>query len=261
MKVRITNINRCFQLLLVGFLLCEQAAASESQPLMFAAASTTSPVTEAIEDFKNSTGLNITVSFAASSTLAKQIYAGAPAGLFLSANKNWMDYLKVEKLLLPASRRAFLTNELVLVSADQHRSFNSSMSLEELPELIGSDRLAIADPDHVPAGIYAKQALEYFKVWEEIRPRLIRQSDVKGALAMVSRGEVSYGIVYLTDAMLLENIQTVAKIPSVAHSDIEYTIALVGEHPSPVITKFYEFLLSEKGTLIFEKYGFTRLRE
>jgi molybdate transport system substrate-binding protein len=224
--------------------------------LVFAAASTTEAVEAAIARYREDTGAEVTASFAASSTLARQIETGAPADIFLSANVAWVDYLEDEGLILPESRRDLLGNRLVLVApADSKVEVAMGPDLA-LAQLLGDGRLAIGDPDHVPAGRYARAALESLGLWAEVEARTVRAPDVRAALALVARGETPLGIVYATDVAVCGSCRTVAAFPASSHPPIRYPLALVAGRASPAARAFYAFLASPAAAEIFARHGF-----
>ena len=193
---------------------------------------------------------------AASSTLARQIERGAPADIYLSANVAWMDYLAAHGLIELASLRNLLGNRLVLIA---HRDSDLELSIQpgmDLAALLGRDRLAIGDPDHVPAGIYAREALEALGIWTETRPRLAPSADVRGALVLVARGETPLGIVYASDAGLSAGVRTVAVFPERLHAPIVYPVALVAGRDSALARRFLRYLHSAAAKAIFARHGF-----
>ena len=224
--------------------------------LLFAAASTTDAVAEAIARYRAETGAEVTASFAASSALARQIENGAPAHLFLSSNVEWVDYLEGKGLLVPESRRDLLGNRLVLVAPADSRVEVSIGPDLALAALLGDGRLAIADPDHVPAGRYARAALESLGLWPEVEGRTVRTLDVRAALALVERGEVPPGIVYATDVTACRACRTVAVFPESSHPPIRYPLALVAGQAGPAARAFYDFLASPAAAAIFARHGF-----
>jgi len=248
-------LKKYFLLCLLPLAFASSLGASE-RALVFAAASTTAPMETAVKVFAKRTGHKISVSFAGSSVLARQIEAGAPAGMFLSANTGWVDYLEKKGFVLLQSKVAYLGNRLVLATARQGDMIAEKVEIGRLPELLGEGRLAVADPDHVPAGIYSKQALKYFKIWNLLKARLARQINVKATLALIARGEVPYGIVYQTDISLQKKVVAVAVFPENSHLKIIYGLVKVKNAKSPVLDEFYQFLLSVEGRTIFRKYGF-----
>lgn len=244
--------------LILGRCLFSGSVMAQESVLVFAAASTYAPVTEAIKDFGKRSEYKITVSFAGSSTLAQQISQGAPADLYLSANTRWVDFLEDKGLVKANDRSAFLTNQLVLIGS-KGREKQSGFEFMHLPQRLGDNRIALGDPDHVPAGIYAKAALVKLGIWEQLRRKITRQPNVTSALALVERNEVPYGIVYATDAQRSEKVDLVAVFPKDSHPEISYVLAKVSNQSTKAAEQFYEFLLSEAGQTIFKRYGFEPL--
>ncbi len=238
----------------------EPSAAAAKSVLVFAAASTNAPLSKAVEIFEEQTGQKVVVSFAGSSALAQQISQGAPAQLYISANIRWMDYLENRQILEADSRASFLTNRLVLVQ-NRKRAEPHNEDIADLPALLAGERLAVGDPDHVPAGLYAREALTNIGIWRGVQKNLARQPSVTSAVAMVESNEAPYGIVYASDAYKNPKLQIVALFPDNTHSRISYQIALVKDHTTAQAKQFYEFLLSRKGQAIFEKYGFIPIEQ
>ena len=170
---------------------------------MLAAASTAHVIDEVIGGFEAGPGDSVVASYAGTSALARQIESGAPADIFLAANAAWMDHVEAQGLIEPGSRQVLASNRLVFVTGDNDVApFVPSATLD-LPTLLDGGRLAIGNPDHVPAGIYARQALEALGLWPDVQSRLAPAADVRAALALVARGEAPLGIVYATDAARL----------------------------------------------------------
>ncbi|WP_328590318.1 molybdate ABC transporter substrate-binding protein [Veronia nyctiphanis] len=173
-----------------------------------------------------------------------------------------MDYLVDQKAVSTDTRKTLLTNQLVLVvpsaSAVAPITLNGSWDIKKA---LGDGRLAVADPDHVPAGRYAMQSLKFFDLWQQAAPLLARASNVRAALALVERGEASMGIVYLTDtytedANAPKKVKVIARIPQNTHQPIEYPAVLVREKSSDTVRAFFQYLQSDKAKAIFIKYGF-----
>lgn len=227
--------------------------------LVFAAASAAAPLQEIANLFEQETGNSVEISFAGSSTLARQIEAGAPAHLFLSANSDWISYLQKNGLVSAKGSQAILSNSLVLISSRENLRPNAPFVFDDLPERLGDGRLAIGDPDHVPAGIYAKQALVSLGIWEKVRNRLAPQNNVKNALFLVARNESPFGIVYKTDALIEPAVKIIAAFPASSHDDIKYVLARTRNFGSDHHTQFERFLRSNEAISVFEKYGFSKL--
>ena len=240
-------------------LLLAAPAQAAGQVTVFAAASTTDAVQRVLAAFREAhPQTSVRTSFAASSTLAKQIARGAPADLFLSANVGWMDYLEKRGAIDADSRIDLLGNRLVLVApADTQVSSDRQNPLRNLSSMLGDRRLAIGDPGHVPAGIYAKQALRSLGQWEELRQRTANAADVRAALALVGRGEAAAGIVYATDARISDDVRTLATLPADSHPPIDYPLARVAGADGPAVDALYGFLQSERARAIFREHGFT----
>jgi molybdate transport system substrate-binding protein len=224
--------------------------------LVFAAASLEESLTEAADAWASEGRSKPVLSFAASSALAKQIENGAPADLFVSADEQWMDYLAERSLVVPGSRTPFLGNELVLI-APAGRPFRIEWKPGfALADVLADDKLALADVESVPAGRYAKAALANLGVWTSVERNVVRQADVRGALALVERGEARAGIVYRTDAMASRKVVIAAAFPATSHPPIAYPLAIVEGRDSPQVRELHAFLLSARAKEIFARHGF-----
>ncbi len=223
---------------------------------VFAAASTTDALTSVGDLFLQRGMGKVIFSFASSSTLAKQIERGAPAQVFLSADREWMDYLAARKLIKPGSRFDLLGNRLVLIAPKNSALEPQSLVGMDLWGILGSGRLAMGDPDHVPAGKYAKAALQKLGLWSDAEKRLARGDSVRAALALVERGEAPLGIVYSTDAAITTKVRVIAAFAEDSHSPIVYPIALVAGGEASLAQKFIDFLKGPEARKIFEDSGF-----
>ncbi len=235
----------------------EAAPADTARVMVFAAASTTAALTEIAALFTAKGKGRAVTSFASSSMLAKQIANGAPADIYLSANPGWMDYLARENAIETATRLDLLANRLVLVAPA-----GSALSVRIAPafplaEKLGEGRLAIGDPDHVPAGIYGRAALKRLGVWPALAGRVARTQDVRGALALVERGEAAAAVVYATDVAITKRVRVVATFPADSHPPITYPVAIVAGRDRPDVRRFYDFLASPEAARVFTKHGFT----
>jgi molybdate transport system substrate-binding protein len=236
------------------------APAAAGRPLVFAAASLQEALAEAAEAFAADPAARPLLSFAASSALARQIEAGAPAELFISADEEWMDYLEQRGRLQVGTRRAWLSNRLVLVApASDPVQIRLLPGVDLLAALRGG-RLAMADPASVPAGRYARAALVTLGAWEPVAARLASADNVRAALALVERGEAPLGIVYATDALVSNRARLVDTFPADSHPPISYPVALLGNGANAQAAAFYRFLLSAEGTAVFLRRGFTAAR-
>src|SRR5215203_1463951 len=221
--------------LLVVLALPLAACAQAADLTVFAAASLKNALDAVTTEFQQQTGKQVAVSYAASSALARQIEQGAPADLFISADLDWMDYLEQRNLIRPETRHSLLSNRIVLVaSADRPEALE--LKAGALAKALGDGRLAVANVAAVPAGKYAKAALENLGLWAEVSGRLAQAENVRAALVFVSRGEAPLGIVYETDARADPNVAIVARLPETSHPPIVYPAALTagarGEEPA-----------------------------
>jgi len=235
-------------------------AASPEPVVVFAAASLTDALTEVGKAFTRETDIPIKMSFAASSTLARQIESGASADVFFPADEDWMDYLERKGLLAAGSRRDVLANRLVLIAPADSMARVRISSGSSLLAALGKSRVATGDPDSVPAGKYAKAALMSLGVWERVEPRIVRAENVRSALAFVARGAAPFGIVYLTDAAIEKNVKVLDTFPEDSHPPIRYPVALT-TRAGPNAQRFVQYVSTETAAGIFEKYGFALVRQ
>ncbi len=196
------------------------------------------------------------LSFTGSSALARQILAGAPADLFLSADQDWMNAIAAKGLLRYGTRTTFLTNRLVLVAPAGEGGGLSVRRGFPLGRALGKGRLAMADPDSVPAGKYGKAALMALGVWPSVSGRIAAGENVRAALAMVERRQVPYGVVYATDARAAPAVRVASVFPAASHPPITYPLAVLARSSHPDADGFRRFLLSGRGKAIFRRYGF-----
>jgi molybdate transport system substrate-binding protein len=224
--------------------------------LVFAAASLTDALGAVDGAFTARTHIGVRASFAASSVLAKQIEAGAPADVFFSADLGWMDYLEKRDLLKRGSRRDVLGNSLVLIAPLDSTVHLTIAPRFDLAGTLGGGRLATGDPDSVPVGQYARAALTQLGVWDSVAPRLVRAENVRTALEYVARGEAALGIVYRTDALAEKRVRVVDTFPADTHPPIIYPAAATAG-ARPQASGFLEFLVSDEARALFARYGFT----
>ncbi len=253
-----------------------RALAQGRDLLVFAAASLRNALDDVNAEYQRQTGRKVVVSYASSPTLARQIEAAAPADVFLSADLDWMDYLAKRRLIKSETRRNLLGNRLVLVGGplrlppnppDAFPPQQGSRAARDvtishgfpLASLLGSGRLAMADPDSVPAGKYGRAALEHLGVWASVQARIARAENVRAALALVSRGEAPFGIVYRTDAAADPKVKVVGFFPEDSHPPITYPVAAVAASTAGTTAAYLEFLRSPAAKPYFEKQGFTVL--
>ena len=250
-----TTIRRF--VLLVFVLVMSTGEVRADSLLVFSASSLTDAMSEAADTFSEATGTEVVLSFAASSVLAKQIEHGAPAGVYVSANPDWMAYLEDRELVVADGDHTIAQNRLVVIApADSDAAIDVDDPASLVRALGARGRLAIGDPTHVPAGQYARQALEHLGVWTELSERLAPAANVRGAVALVERGEAPLGIVYRTDAAVTDRVRVIAELPSESHDRIKYPAARIVLGDNTAAQAFVDFLLSEEGRDIFVAHGF-----
>jgi molybdate transport system substrate-binding protein len=235
---------------------CGVSAALAANLTVFAAASLKEALDRQAKEFEASTGSKVIVSYGASSALARQIESAAPADVFISADVDWMDYVARRNLLVPDTRVDLLRNTLVLIAPA-----GSTASLRIGPRFalaaaLGKEKLAMANPDSVPAGKYGKAALEKLGVWADVAKHVARADTVRAALALVSRGEAPFGIVYATDVQADKGVKIVDAFPSDSHRPIVYPAAVLASSKSPAAKPFLAYLHSAPAKATWEKYGF-----
>ncbi len=225
---------------------------------VFAAASLRNALDQVATLYKQKTGKDVAISYAGTSTLAKQIEAGAPADIFFSANMNWMDYVEKRGLIQKDTRRTLLGNKIVLVEPKDSTATIAIAPNMNLSGFLGPDgHLAMANTDSVPAGIYGKAALKTLGVWDSVEPRVVQSDNVRAALAFVARGEVPAGIVYATDAAAEPAVKVVDAFPDDTHPPILYPLAMLTDSKDPDARAFFDFMQSSAARLAYEKQGFS----
>jgi molybdate transport system substrate-binding protein len=243
--------------LLTVILSAAATARAEPPVTLFAAASTVDAVAAVARAYQAGGGAKVRTVFAASSLLARQIAQGAPADLYLSANAAWMDELEGRGAIEAGSRVDLLGNALVLIAPKRSALEIAIAPGFPLDRALSDRRLAMGDPAHVPAGIYAKAALTQLGVWPEVSARVAYLGDVRAVLAMVDRGEAAAGIVYASDVSDFGRVRVLGRFPDASHPAIVYPLALVAGRRRPEVTAFYEFLQSPQARSLFEAQGFT----
>jgi molybdate transport system substrate-binding protein len=225
---------------------------------VFAAASLTNALQEIAKQYQKQTGVDVVSSFASSSVLARQIDQGAPADLFISADQQWMDEVVKKNNVVNSTRYTLLGNDLVLIApkSDAAKAVNID-SKTDWKSLLKGERLAVGDPDHVPAGIYAKEALQKLGAWDALSPQLAPANNVRAALVLVERNETPYGIVYGSDAVASQKVQVVGRFPEESHKPVEYPMAIVKGHQNATVEAFYNYLQGPDAAAMFKQYGFT----
>lgn len=239
--------------------LASDASAQGKQLLVFAAASLKTALDAINQRFEHDTASKVTASYAASSALAKQIAAGAPADIFISADLDWMDYLARNNLIQERTRFNLLANKLVLIApADSKLSIDIAANFP-LAEALGDGRLAMADPNAVPAGKYGKASLEALGVWASVAAKIAPAENVRAALLYVARRETPLGIVYQTDAAAELGVKIVGTFPDDTHPPIIYPAAIIASASAPDAASYLAYLKSPAARSVFQDQGFSVL--
>ena len=243
-------------LLFLCMLLLPLAARAQTLTV-FAAASLTDAMKDVSALWVKAGHPALTMSFGASSTLARQIEQGAPANLFASADEKWMDYAAKKNLIVASTRQDLLGNDLVLVvpaNKPLHVTIGPNFNLAGL--LGATGRLAVGDPAHVPVGIYAEQALKKLGLWDSIEPRLARTANVRSGLLLVERGEAPAGVVYRTDAAVSKAVMVAGTFPANSHDPITYPFAVTKTGDTPDARALLQFLAGPQARAAFAQRGF-----
>jgi molybdate transport system substrate-binding protein len=236
------------------------AARAEDKTLtVFAAASMKNALDDIDAAFTAKSGVKVSASYAASSTLAKQIEQGAPADIFLSADLDWMDYAVGKKTINAPTRENLLGNSIVLIAPKDSKIDNVTIAPGfDLARLAGDGKIATGDVKAVPVGKYAKAALEKLGAWQAAEPKFAMADSVRAALTLVARGEAVLGIVYATDAKVEPGVKVVGTFPADSHPPIIYPVAATTSAKAEA-KDYLDYLHSQAAKAVLEKYGFTYL--
>jgi len=254
-----TGWTRSLAALVIIAFMCHPAPAAAARLLVFAAASLKNALDDIALTYRGPGNAEIVASYGSSAALAKQIEAGAPADIFISADLDWMEYLAEKQLIKPATRSNLLSNAIVLIAPA-----SSTLSIAigpnfPLAKSLGDGRLAMADPASVPAGKYGKEALRTLGVWASVAAKTAPAENVRAALLLVARGETPLGIVYRTDAVAEPGVRIVGTFPEASHQPIVYPVAVTESSREPGAPQFVAYLRSPPAKAAFEKQGFTVL--
>ncbi len=234
-------------------------AAAEGKPVVFAAASLKNALDAVNAACAAEVGSTATISYAASSALAKQIEEGAPADIFFSAALAWLHYLSEKSLTRKDTETQLLGNSIVLVAPADSSAATEIVTGFDLAGLLGDGKLAMANVDSVPAGRYGKAALEKLGVWASVQGSVAQAENVRAALALVATGEASLGIVYATDARAEPKVKVVGTFPADSHAPIVYPVAELAGATGGEADKFLACVKSDKADALFAEQGFTVL--
>ena len=237
------------------------SAASSNEIRVFAPASTAGALGEVAQAFVNSNeDVQIVTVHASSSTLAKQIVNGAPAHIFISANRQWMNFAWDRGSIERSTVTDLLSNRLVLVApSDTDWTIGIARGFDLLAHLDGG-YLAMGDPAHVPSGIYGREALVTLGIWKFLSDRVARAADVRAALVLVERGEAAAGVVYATDARISDRVRVVGTFPEQSHSPIIYGAAITTGSANDQVRSFFAFLGSDDAQSVWADHGFALAR-
>ena len=230
--------------------------AAAEPTLVFAASSLSGALDAVVSDYQTSSSADIRVSFAASSSLARQLVQGAPADIFISANTAWMKYAEDRQAIQSASKVALIRNQLVLARPYNKVTYTAQLSADYLQNQLKTGRFVLADPTHVPAGLYAKEALESMKLWHIVKHRLAPAINVRAVLALLERGEAPIGILYKTDALASRNVNIISTFPPSSHTPIRYIAALGAQPASQSVSNFFRYLRSPAAMSRWYEFGF-----
>lgn len=223
---------------------------------VFAASSLKTSLDQVAADWQNQTQNTVTISYDSSAKLARQIEQGAPADLFISASKQWMDSLSDAKLIQDGSRKDILGNSLILISADPAATAVQITQGFDLASLLGDGKLAMGLVESVPAGQYGKEALINLGLWDAVAPKVVQADNVRAAVKLVMTGEAAYGIVYTTDAEA--GVTQIGTFPADSHQPIVYPAAVITTNPAA--QRFLEYLGSDAAGKVFTDAGFVVFR-
>ena len=243
--------------LVLAFTVCASSLALAKDINVFAAASMKGTLDEIGSAYKAKTGNAIIATYAATGTLAKQIEAAAPADVFISADEQWMNELASKNLIKPDTRKDIAGNTLVIVEA---KDAKLSVKLDDIAAALGDGKLALADINSVPAGKYAKSALDKLGQWSKVEKNVVMQDNVRGALALVAKGEAKLGIVYGSDVLVEPKVEIAAAFPDDSHAPIRYPAAVVAASQNDDAANFTAFLAGDEAQAILKKGGFTSLK-
>jgi molybdate transport system substrate-binding protein len=229
---------------------------AQGKPVIFAAASLNTALDAIASAWQKESGKSVAISYASSAALARQIEQGAPADIFISADLDWMDWVQQRNLIKPQTRETLLGNALVLVEAANANVAFKIAPGADLAAVLGDSRLAVGEVNSVPAGKYAKEALEKLGMWAGVENKLAQTDNVRAALSFVARGEARFGIVYATDAKAEPKVKVVAIFPSTSHPPILYPAALTATSRNADAAAFLAYLRSPTAVRLFVEQGF-----
>lgn len=229
----------------------------QAKVTVFAAASFNNALEEVAANYKKAnSNSEVVLSFASSSVLARQIDSGAPADIFVSADQKWMNFLVEKNNIEPTTRVDLVGNSLVMIAPKESDIEKVDLTNPDWQKRLDGTFLAVGDPDHVPAGIYAKTAFTYLKQWDMLEKKLARADNVRKALLLVEKAESPLGVVYATDASVGKNVKVVATFPAESHPPVEYPAAILKGKENAETKSFFDYMQSDAAKEVYKKYGF-----
>jgi len=251
-----SSTRRLFAVAALCVAIATPVRVAADEMLVFAASSLKTALDRIVPEFEQAAGHQVTVSYAASSVLARQIQMGAPADLFISANIDWMDALEQSGHIQPASRIDLVGNSLVLIGTPDHDDVGQITAEFDLAGHLGAGYLAMGLVDAVPAGVYGKAALQHLGLWDGVKDRVAQADNARAALALVATGAAPMGIVYGTDARIEDRVTVIGTFPPSAHPPIVYPAALTA-NAGPAAAQLLDFLRGQTATAEFLMQGFS----
>ncbi len=247
-----------FRRILIAALALALPAMAQTGQTVFAAASMTDALRQVDQIWVAKGNPPLRFNFAASSTLARQMEQGAEPDVFISADEQWMNWSAERNLIVPATRVSPIGNRLVLIAPNDSTAQTTLERSTNLVALLGANgRLATGDPQHVPVGRYAQQALTWMGQWDAISPRLARADSVRSAMLLVERGEAPLGIVYSTDAAISQRVRKIATFPKESHEPVTYPFAVGAKRDTPQARALLTFLTGPEAMAVYDRLGFT----
>ncbi len=257
-------MNALIRPMFLALMLCLSPTLTRAEEILVFAASSLATALDAIEQqFEAASDYEVSMVYAGSATLARQIERGAPANIFISANTNWMDRIAHAGLIAPDARFDLLSNQLVLVAHSEGLDQSDQIITPEinLADLLDGGYLAMALVDAVPAGIYGRAALSHLGLWETVADRVAQFDNVRSALAQVATGATPLGVVYHSDAVINTQVHIIGTFPADSHDPIRYPVAALGAEIQPAAAAFLAYLRGHNSAMIFTENGFETLVE
>ena len=245
-------------LILVFFIISSNVYGNQAKNdlMIFAPASLMDSLNEVLKEYNKEKKIKVKAVYLGTAQLAQQIKNGASPDIFISANMEWMQYLNVRKLVLDKYIYTLLSNSLVAVTSNENFRIKKKEYFSDIRStfLNTKTRISLAMVDAVPAGIYAKEFFKKIKIWDTIKSNVANSPNVRGALSYVSRGDLEYGVVYKSDAVVDDRVKVIYHLNPDLHTKIEYPLSVLNDEENTM--HLYFFLRSRKTSQIFKDWGF-----